>query len=125
MASAPSDRPRLREPGLLLMKPGIERYRVKGGGTTTLALNAGDEATIIDIEGRQPCELVVLSRDGKNDAAAVGFKADGRSEVLASLLQGGFEETAALLRFLNRQRMQPGEAPAVRLFSGETRPLTQ
>jgi glycine cleavage system T protein (aminomethyltransferase) len=125
MALTPSDRPRLREPGLLLMEPGIERYRVKGGGTATLALNAGDEATIIDIEGCQPCELVVLSRDGKNDEAALGIKADGRSEILASLPQGDFEETYALLRFLDRQRVEPGEVPAVRLFCGETRPRTQ
>ena len=50
------DQARLLEPGLLFLEPGIERYRVKGGGSTTVLLNAGDEVTIIDLEGQQPCE---------------------------------------------------------------------
>lgn len=119
------DRPRLREPGLLLLQPGIERYRVKGGGSTTVALSAGDEVTIIDIEGCQRCELVVLNREGKDDAAALGVKADSRSELLASLPQGDPEDTYALLRFLDQQRLEAREIPVVQLFCGETRPGTE
>ena len=117
-------RPRLREPGLFLLQPGIERYRVKGGGATTIALNAGDKATIIDVEGRQRCELVVLSPDGKEDAAALGAKADGKPEGLASLLER-CEANDALLRFFKRQLVEARGVPAVQLFGGDTRPETE
>jgi aminomethyltransferase len=89
-----------------------------------VALNAGDEVTIIDLEGRQRCELVVLSRDGKEDAAALGAKADGQSEGLASLL-AECQANEALLRFFEQQRVEAGEVSAVQLFGGETRPATE
>jgi aminomethyltransferase len=116
-----SERPKLRSSGLLLPEPGTERYRVKGGGSTTVALNAGDEATIIDIEGRQRCELVVLGQHGKEDAMALGAKAAGQSEFLASLLESDEE----LLHFFDRLRVETREVAAVHLFGGETRPGTQ
>ncbi len=116
-----SERPKLRTPGLLLLEPGTERYRVKGGGSTTVALSAGDEATLIDLEGRQRCELVVLGQDGKEDATALGAKADGRSEFLPSLL----ERDEELLRFFDRLRVETREVPVVQLFGGETRAGTE
>ncbi len=97
---------------------------MKGGGSITLALNAGDEATIIDLEGMQRCELIVLGPDGNDDAAALGIKADSRSQGLASL-RGDEEDTYALLRFLNQLAVEAVEMPAVQLFSGETRAGTQ
>ena len=121
MSPFASGRPGLLEPGCLPLEPGTERYRVKGGGSITLALNAGDEATIIDLEGIQRCELVVLGPDGNDDAAALGIKADSRSQGLASLLREDGEDTHALLRFLDQLAVEAGEAPAVQLFSGETR----
>jgi len=48
-------RPRLREPGLLPLEPGTERYRVRGGGATIVTLSTGDRINIIDLEGRQRC----------------------------------------------------------------------
>ena len=125
MSPFASGRPGLLEPGCLPLEPGTERYRVKGGGSITLALNAGDEATIIDLEGIQRCELVVLGPDGNDDAAALGIKADSRSQGLASLLRGDGEDTHALLCFLDQLAVEAGEAPAVQLFSGETRAGTQ
>ena len=41
-------------PGLMMLGPGVERYRVTGGGATVLALDAGDELEIVDPEGCQP-----------------------------------------------------------------------
>ena len=54
-------------PGLMMLGPGIERYRVTGGGATVLALDAGDELEIVDPEGRQPCELVAFDASGRSD----------------------------------------------------------
>ena len=54
-------------PGLMMLGPGVERYRVTGGGATVLALDAGDELEIVDPEGCQPCELVAFDTRGQSD----------------------------------------------------------
>ncbi len=54
-------------PGLTTLEPGVERYRVTGGGATVLALDAGDELEVVDPEGRQPCELIAFDVGGHSD----------------------------------------------------------
>ncbi|MBO0874974.1 MAG: aminomethyltransferase family protein [Pseudonocardia sp.] len=62
MTLAP-DRPRLLLPGLLPPDPGLERYRVRPGGSTTVPLHPGDRLTVIDPHGRQAAELAVRGTD--------------------------------------------------------------
>jgi len=63
-----AERPRLVLPGLVPADPRLERYRVHPGAVTALELDAGDELTVIDTEGRQRGELTVLAR-GSEDYA--------------------------------------------------------
>ena len=51
-AVAPSRRGAILIPGLPVLAPNVERHPVPGGGTRTLTLDAGDELTVIDREGR-------------------------------------------------------------------------
>ena len=51
---------RPREPGLFARAPALERYRVAAGGLTLVALQPGDSLQVIDLEGRQPCELLAV-----------------------------------------------------------------
>ena len=64
--------PRVLEPGLWLLDPGTERYRVTGGGATAVALDPGDRIEIIDPEGRQQCELSAFDADGVSDPGLLG-----------------------------------------------------
>ncbi|MCI0719500.1 MAG: aminomethyltransferase family protein [Acidobacteria bacterium] len=115
-------RPRLREPGLLRLEPGMERYRVRGGGATVLALAAGDQMTITDIEGRQRCELALFSPEGlEEDAASLGARADGRSDGLAAMLSNGGEDAQGLLAALSQHRIDVRKSRVVQLFGGEMR----
>ncbi len=118
-------RPRLLEPGLLRLEPGVERYRVRGGGATVLPLAAGDQIIVIDVEGQQRCELVVFSPDGRESSAALGARADGRSEALTALLAADEEDAWAVRAVLEQRRINPVDAPAVQLFGGTTRPGDQ
>ena len=72
MTTTLPDQPRVLVPGLLMLGPGVERYRVTGGGATVLALDAGDELEIVDPEGRQPCELVAFDTAGRSDPGLLG-----------------------------------------------------
>ncbi len=70
------ERPRLREPGLVPFVPGLERYRVKGGGSLTVALAAGDAVRVTDPEGRQPCLVAAVLPDGTGDTGVLGLAAN-------------------------------------------------
>ena len=63
---------RVLQPGLMIMAPGTERYRITGGGATVLALGAGDELEITDPEGRQRCEISAFAVDGRCDPGLLG-----------------------------------------------------
>ena len=58
-------RPKIIEPGMPALAPGVERYTVKGGGAAVVALEPGDRLEITDVEGRQTGELLVFSPDGR------------------------------------------------------------
>src|SRR5215468_731405 len=83
-----AERPRLVLPGLIPADPRLERYRVHPGAVTALELDAGDELTVIDTEGRQRGELTVLAR-GSEDYAPLGAAPDTAASVLRGLAAGG------------------------------------
>jgi len=58
-------------PGLRALAPGAERYLVRGGGSLTVRVRAGDRVKVVDLEGLQSCELRVPS----GDASVLGGKA--------------------------------------------------
>jgi hypothetical protein len=74
-------------PGIPALAPGVERYRVKGRGTTVVKVMAGDRISIKDIEGGQLCEVSFVDAGGRFNAAGfgVGFSraALGLQEILA------------------------------------------
>jgi aminomethyltransferase len=112
-----ADRPRLLVPGLPAFEPGIERYRVRGGGATVVKLFEGDELTVIDVEGRQPCELTFLLPGGGDGAAAMGVRADGPATGLAGLARDEGEDAAAVMAALAARGLDPEHASAVVLFN--------
>lgn len=114
-------RPRLLQPGLPVFEPGVERYVVKGGGAIVLALHPGDAITVIDREGRQRCELVVLSPEGREDAAALNLKATAGAPGIARLLAGEAEDARAVAAALRRRGLATEIDRAVHLFGGESR----
>jgi aminomethyltransferase len=112
-----AERPRLLVPGLPAFEPGVERYRVRGGGATVVKLFEGDELTVVDVEGRQRCELTFLLPAGGDGAPAMGVRADGPATGLASLAHDDGEEAAAVMAALAARGLDPESAGAVVLFS--------
>src|SRR4051812_16048927 len=88
MNLALATRPRLIEPGLPRLQPGVERYRIPGGGAVVLALFAGDGLELTDLEGRQRAEVAVFTPAGQEDSAALGLRADGAALGINGLLAG-------------------------------------
>ena len=106
--------------GLLRWTPGRERYRVPGGGAIALALSPGDRLAVVDVEGRQRCELGVFGPDGNADPSRLGVRADGPMEGFASALRRGDESAQAADAALRRRGVDLARARAVQVFGGET-----
>ena len=51
----------IRNPGLRVLPPGVERYYVKGGGLSVIEVFPEDKIEIINDEGKQICEIIVLN----------------------------------------------------------------
>jgi aminomethyltransferase len=73
-------------PGIPSLPPGVERYRMTGGGSTVVPVSAGDEITVTDLEGLQPCRLVAVGADGRCDAGILGVQANERGDKLRDAL---------------------------------------
>ena len=121
-------------PGLLMLGPGVERYRVTGGGATVLALDAGDELEVVDPEGRQRCELVAFDAGGRSDPGLLGpAGADGRrgssSEPAAlDILAAELEDARRVRAGLERAGIDLASVRAatpLRLLDGDTPPETR
>lgn len=110
---------RLREPGLLRLPPGLERYTVQGGGALVLALFPGDELLIRNLEGAQRGELVVYI-EGRNDAGALGVKANEPAEGLRALLTATGEEGQRLYAAVRNHGIDLAGARGLSLFARDT-----
>ena len=121
IAPTPSRRGPVLVPGLPVLPPNVERHPVPGGGTRTLALDAGDELTVVDREGRQPCELVVFDPGGRADPALIGAKGTGAPLGIQAILDRPVPSAERVRDALAACGLDLGRAAAVRLFGDESR----
>src|SRR4051794_5344128 len=112
------DRPALITPGLGPFDPGVQTWWVRPGGATVVELRPGDRLTVRDPHGGQPAELTVLDREGGEDAAALGARAEAPATVLTAAL--GREGATTFLAELHRRGLKPDAARAVALFGRDT-----
>ena len=64
----------IKNPGLRVLPPGVERYFVKGGGLSVIEIFAEDKIDIINEEGKQICEIIVFYTNGKPDLSILNLK---------------------------------------------------
>ena len=122
MNLALANRPRLIQPGLPRFEPGVERYRIAGGGAVVLALFAGDRLEITDLEGRQRAEVAVFAPGGEEDAAALGLRAEGSALGINRLLAGSDGAARAVAALLKARGVPRAIAKAVDLFQHDSLP---
>jgi aminomethyltransferase len=111
------------EPALFARAVGHERYRVAGGGLTVVALTPGDALHIVDLEGRQPCELMAFDAEGKAALAALELKPSPDASFIATLLRDsrGDPQNSSVLSGLLKRRIDTGASqPAAELWNGDT-----
>ena len=102
------------------MDRSFETWWVRPGSATVVELHGGDRVTVIDPDGGQPAELTVLSPDGRDDAGALGTRADAPATVLRELVASGADD--GFLGTLHARGLRPLDAMAVRLFGPDGAP---
>jgi aminomethyltransferase len=69
----------IRNPGLRVLPPGVERYFVKGGGLSVIEVFPEDKIEIINDEGKQICEIIVFDQ-GKPDLSILNLKENANAD---------------------------------------------
>src|SRR5215207_7277343 len=90
----------LLTPGLEPVDPSFESWWVRPGGATRIRVAPGDRLTVVDPDGGQPAEVMVLG----TDAEALGVRPDAPASVLAG------------------RGLVPDDARAIRLFGPDGPP---
>ena len=129
MLSVSSDqaiRPAQPRPSIIMrpgaLPPGEERYTVPGGGAIAVAIHAGDQVRVVDVEGMQRCELVAADEAGAIDPGILGASGDGDARGLKQILSGTSDGARSVRAGLERRGIDLAGARAVTLFGGESRP---
>ena len=78
----------IKEPGLNVLPPGVERHVVNAGGLTGLQIFPDDEIEIINEEGNQICEIICFDKDGKSELGILNQKENCKKSFIKELLKG-------------------------------------
>lgn len=113
-------RPKLIEPGLPALDPGVERYQIQGGGAQVIEIKAGDVIEIVDIEGRQTAELALFAPDGRDDIAAIGASTNSEPLGVQAILSSDREDAIRVRAGLERRGLDLGRVHALHLFGKDT-----
>ena len=77
----------IKEPGLNVLPPGVERHVVNAGGLTGLQIFPDDEIEIINEEGNQICEIICFDKDGKSELGILNQKKIVKKVLLKNYLK--------------------------------------
>ena len=111
--------------GLASLPAGVERYRIRGQGSIAVAVEAGDEITLIDVEGGQPCEVCHVDASGRFDAAALGARSTNGAPGLKAVLAGDDESGRRRAWLSNAGRSTSARRRRCRCSATLSRPARQ
>jgi len=108
-------------PGIRANAPNTERYKARGGGSLVISIGVGDEISVRDIEGLQPCELITVLSDGRSDLTMLGASATGTGEGLKAILSGNDPDAARTRKALERRGVDLASLSSLRIFGGQSK----
>ncbi len=78
----------IREPGLNVLPPGVERHVISAGGITGIQIFPDDEIELINDEGNQICEIACFDKDGKSELGILSLKENKKTNSIQEILKG-------------------------------------
>ena len=107
-------------PSVFSMPPGIERYEVVGCGAVLFAVEIGDQITVINQQGGQPCEVIAVDNRGRFDAGVLKQGNNSGAPGLKQLLSSGDPSLRSVRLGLEARCVNLAEARSLRFFDSQT-----
>ena len=110
----------IREPGLNVLPPGVERHIVNAGGLTGLQIFPDDEIEIINEEGNQICEIICFDKDGKSELGILNQKENGKINFIKEILKRKDESSLITNLQLKKRNLDINKSKSSILFDEQT-----
>lgn len=120
VASGPPKPSLIKQPSVFSMPPGSERYVVEGCGAILVTVEAGDQITIVNDEGGQPCEVIAADQKGKSDLGIVGLSAAGDARGLKALFASSARSLHGLRMGLEARGIDLSKCQSAQFFETTT-----
>ena len=111
----------IKEPGLNVLPPGVERYVVNGGGITGIQILPEDQIEIINDEGNQICEVSVFNNDGKPELSILSLKESKNATDISKILSSKDENSKAALYQLKKRNLNIEKAKSSIVFTKDAK----
>ncbi len=110
----------IKEPGLNVLPPGVERHVINGGGLTGIQIFPDDEIEIINDEGNQVCEIVVFDKDGKSDLGILNLKENSKNSEIKKILTSKDESSLIANHQLKKRNLDITKSKSSLIFSKDS-----
>ena len=111
----------IKEPGLRILPPGVERYVVCGGGLSIFEIFPEDQIEIINNEGKQLLEIAVFNNKGKTDSSILNLKENGSANEIKKILSRKEESVQAAVYKLKKNKLDINKAKSSLVFDPESK----
>jgi len=106
----------IREPGLNVLPPGVERHVVNAGGLTGISISPEDEIEIINDEGNQVCEISVFDKNGKSELSILNLKGNKDSSEIKNILLKKDESSLITVHQLKKRNLDINKSKSAVVF---------
>ena len=106
----------IREPGLNVLPPGVERHVVNAGGLTGISISPEDEIEIINDEGNQVCEISVFDKNGKSELSILNLKENKDSSEIKNILLKKDESSLITAHQLKKRNLDINKSKSAVVF---------
>ena len=110
----------IKDPGLNVLPPGVERYLVNGGGLTGIQIFPDDEIEIVNNEGNQICEIIVFNKDGKSEPSILNLKENKADSEIKKVLLSKDESSQIAAYQLKKRNLDIVKAKSSIVFDKNT-----
>ena len=110
----------IKEPGLNVLPPGVERHVVNAGGLTGLQIFPDDEIEIINEEGNQICEIICFDKDGKSELGILNQKENCKKSFIKEILNNNDESSLITKLQLKKRNLNINDSKSSIIFDKDT-----
>ena len=110
----------IKEPGLNVLPPGVERHIIVAGGLTGLQIFPDDEIEIINDEGNQICEITCFDKDGKYDLGILNLKENNKADFIKKILNNNDESSLVTNYQLKKRNLNITNSKSTVVFDKDT-----